>query len=249
MKTNTWKNKLAGLCGSRIQSMDDMLILDNERYLITKNEQGDLCYGVNQRPLINNNTTNVLGGVLMDDTIIVVDDKIPNSVLDASYQQLCQNLNDLTNGSVLNLDEEEIISKVYFQVNDDIQYQKSTAEIENIRSTVLLDTVLLNKFGVCKHHALLTVYLINRLQQDGILKGVAKFKIGRQSKGAHAWATYTTTNGTEYVIDVSNRLICDTGVLKNQDKYEIINSEVLTQQCYKLRETLRDLNETYFSKF
>lgn len=56
--------------------------------------------------------------------------------------------------------------------------------------------------GVCRHQALLTGYLLERLASEGKVSG--KVSVQRNAipgVGAHAWASYVNSRGAEYVID------------------------------------------------
>lgn len=56
--------------------------------------------------------------------------------------------------------------------------------------------------GVCRHQALLTGYLLERLAQEGAVRGQASvdrnYVVGQ---GGHAWARYTNYDGDVFILD------------------------------------------------
>lgn len=72
-----------------------------------------------------------------------------------------------------------------------------------------------NGVGVCRHQALLTAYLIEKLTQeeDPLFRLNGKLSLERNAiadrdenkSGAHAWVRYTNTNGEVYIVDVAQK--------------------------------------------
>jgi hypothetical protein len=63
--------------------------------------------------------------------------------------------------------------------------------------------------GVCRHQGLLAAYLIERLIEDGKMKGSVHIERNTipEYGGAHAWASYTDESGTDYVIDAAQSFV------------------------------------------
>lgn len=63
--------------------------------------------------------------------------------------------------------------------------------------------------GVCRHQGLLAAYLVERLIDDGKLKGQVKIERNTipEYGGTHAWATYVSPEGVEYVIDAAQDFV------------------------------------------
>lgn len=62
--------------------------------------------------------------------------------------------------------------------------------------------------GVCRHQALLTGFLLERLSQDGLVGG--KVSIDRNyvpGEGGHAWVRYTNSGGDVFILDSAQRYI------------------------------------------
>jgi hypothetical protein len=56
--------------------------------------------------------------------------------------------------------------------------------------------------GVCRHQALLTAYLLERLANDGIVRGQASVDRNYvEGRGGHAWARYTNSAGDVFILD------------------------------------------------
>lgn len=62
--------------------------------------------------------------------------------------------------------------------------------------------------GVCRHQALLTGYLLERLSKEGLVGG--KVSIDRNyvpDEGGHAWVRYTNSAGDVFILDSAQRYI------------------------------------------
>lgn len=64
------------------------------------------------------------------------------------------------------------------------------------------------KGGVCRHQALLSGYLLEKLKDDGVVRGTAS--IDRNyvpGEGGHAWVRYKNSAGEVYIIDPAQNYI------------------------------------------
>lgn len=64
------------------------------------------------------------------------------------------------------------------------------------------------KGGVCRHQALLAGWLLEKLIDQGIIKGtVAVERNFVPGRGGHAWARYTSESGQAYIIDAAQNFV------------------------------------------
>ncbi|MDO8551356.1 MAG: hypothetical protein Q7S03_01585 [bacterium] len=74
--------------------------------------------------------------------------------------------------------------------------------IEDVKVT--LNDFMRLKAGVCRHRALLAGYLLERLINEGVLKGrVSVDRNTVRGRGGHAWARYETPERRVFIIDPS----------------------------------------------
>lgn len=80
---------------------------------------------------------------------------------------------------------------------------------------VSLSVYIDEKAGVCRHQALLAGYLLEKLVDDGYLRGqVSVERNFVKDKGGHVWVRYTTHEGKEIIIDPAQHFI---GYLEDVD--------------------------------
>lgn len=162
------------------------------------------------RPIIGRDTP-INGGVYLGggqrEAVVVDDTKSP--YLDNVYSDLIRETeSDRQNGRF----KSAILTRVFDKARQVLPYDLSkTEQIAAPYSNdnkVSLDVFIANKVGVCRHQALLTAYLIERLKKDGYVRGTAS--IDRNSiagKGGHAWVRYTNSGGEVYIIDPAQNFI------------------------------------------
>lgn len=104
----------------------------------------------------------------------------------------------------------EVLDTVFNYVLDIMPYNKE--KTEEIRKKyppdkkISLNVFILNKAGVCRHQALLTGYLIERMIKEGLIQG--QVRINRnyvKNIGGHTWVKYTDNNGQVYIIDPAQK--------------------------------------------
>lgn len=81
---------------------------------------------------------------------------------------------------------------------------------------IYLGVYIENGAGVCRHQALLTGYLVEKLTKEGILGG--KVSVDRnfiKGRGGHAWVRYTNSQGEVFILDPAQEYI---GSLKGAPK-------------------------------
>jgi transglutaminase superfamily protein len=131
----------------------------------------------------------------------IVVDETKTEALTGSYSEVLQRI---TVGD--QVDKRKALQTVYEVTQEKIPYDLDKTD-EYVRpysddTKVALDNFINKGFGVCRHQALLAGYLLEKLKDDGILRG--QVSVNRNfvpGRGAHAWAEYTTFSGTAYVID------------------------------------------------
>lgn len=63
------------------------------------------------------------------------------------------------------------------------------------------------RFGVCRHQALLSGYLIERLIKDKHLQGSVSVDRNQSGEDGHAWCRYTSPSSRIYIVDVAQNLM------------------------------------------
>ncbi len=111
-----------------------------------------------------------------------------------------------------------IFRKVFDIVKEELPFDQKKVDGEvaqfNGDTKVALDHFIQKKAGVCRHQALLTAYLFQKLKQDGIVQGSASIDRNAVSgKGGHAWVRYTNRVGDVFIIDPAQDYI---GPLKDE---------------------------------
>lgn len=72
----------------------------------------------------------------------------------------------------------------------------------NDEPIVPMDAFFKNGLGVCRHHALLLSYFLDRLQHEGLfLKGTVYHHRDLIERGAHIWVMFQRLQGSLYLID------------------------------------------------
>lgn len=164
-----------------------------------------------KRPIIGRDTP-INGGVYVgagEREAIVVDDAKEQLLVDAYAELLERRIADVVkndhrmNQGVL----EDVFALVrekipYSQAIVDEVYRKVLQSPNNPNHKVSLGSYILHKGGVCRHQALLGAYLLEKLAQEGILRG--RVSVDRNTvpgKGGHAWIRYTGSHGVVSIID------------------------------------------------
>lgn len=167
------------------------------------------------RPIIGSDT-HINNGVYLGgsrrEAIVIDDQKYPkeldfayNSVIDSIYQSI----EDGESGV-----KDAILGPVFKIVKELLPYDE--AVVRRLTSAYLSDNkVSLNNFirnngGVCRHQALLTAYLLERLYNNQELDQTDKISIDRNGvigRGAHAWVRYISSDGTKYIVDPAQNFI------------------------------------------
>ncbi len=162
------------------------------------------------RPVIGRDTK-VNGGVYIGDSsreAIVVDDSKDDS-LNKTYRELRVRRYQKEKKGIDFKDQ--ILEEVWALVQEVIPYnEEAVNKIEN--SLPEPDTkVYLSEFfggGICRHQALLGAYLLERLKNEGFLRG--KVSVDRNfvpDQGGHAWIRYETYDGEVMILDPAQNYI------------------------------------------
>lgn len=169
--------------------------------------------------LIIGRDTRINGGVYLGGSAreaIVVDDK-KDASLDRIYQALLERRRkaEQEQGKAF---KDGILEEVWDLVNQVMPFDKNNVEKVVATLTEPDAKIALSRFiggGVCRHQALLTGYLLERLSNEGRVGG--KVSVDRNyvpGKGGHAWVRYTNSIGAVYILDSAQKYI---GALKDMD--------------------------------
>jgi hypothetical protein len=133
------------------------------------------------------------------------------------------------------------------------QWDKTIPKIKIKDTRVLaipIDSFISEKLGVCRHHALVTAYIMdgltklcsNKTNRPYLSGNVQIIRDNLKSGGAHAWTAYTTKTNMIH-IDTLWNIISDFSNAKNREKLErIYGAEVILRQIKKISRNLRDSN-------
>ncbi|MCJ7805343.1 hypothetical protein MUP46_01735 [Patescibacteria group bacterium] len=168
------------------------------------------------RPIIGRDTA-INGGVYLgggEREAIVVDDSLPKSPLNNVYSELlAMRARAVQRGEHF---KETLLSDVFDLVRHRLPYnERRVREIGaaiGIKpdQKVSLGVYITEKTGVCRHQALLVAYLLERLRNEGRVKG--KVSVDRNyipGIGGHAWVRYINSAGEVIIIDPARELIDD----------------------------------------
>ena len=175
--------------------------------------------GFFQGRLIIGRDTRINGGVYLGGSAreaIVVDDQKDES-LGRIYQALLERRRkaEQEQGKTF---KDGILDEVWALVNTVMPFDKN--RVEEVTSSLAQpdSKIALSRFiggGVCRHQALLTGYLLERLSNEGLVGG--KVSVDRNyvpGKGGHAWVRYTNSIGAVYILDSAQKYI---GALNDMD--------------------------------
>ncbi|MBI4057568.1 MAG: protein phosphatase 2C domain-containing protein [Elusimicrobia bacterium] len=99
--------------------------------------------------------------------------------------------------------EEQFLRRTYHTIQKEIPYSSERAEeLEkgNIdRSMVIGKANLKGRKGVCRHQALASAALLEKLKQESYLSGEIYYVVGN----GHAWTEYVFPTGKSYILDVA----------------------------------------------
>ena len=162
------------------------------------------------RPIIGRDRK-INGGVYLgagEREAVVVDDK-KDQAIGRVFQELIKRRREAeARGRGF---KDGILEEVWRLVGQVIPY--SDQQVENIVSRLPGpdSKVYLSSFiggGVCRHQALLTGYLLERLSEAGLVGG--KVSIDRNhvlGEGGHAWVRYTNSDGDVFILDSAQQYI------------------------------------------
>ncbi len=179
------------------------------------------------RPIIGHDTR-ITGGVYIGGgarEAIVVDDyrhsestdpsrhkneKDGQIIYDAVYARVLQEITSQTTQEDIASDD-RLLKSVYSVVDQVLQYDNDFARTiaKKYKDRKVNLAYFINEHkGVCRHQALLVGYLLERLVNDGKLHGKASIQRNAiKGYGAHAWASFTAEDGTEYIVDVTQGFV------------------------------------------
>lgn len=141
--------------------------------------------------------------------VLVVDSKKYPLEFDSAYRVVTQQAG--ARRFLKRADEYQLLLSVYQVVCQLIPYRKNVAErfARSHSGKKLALNVYFGVGGVCRQQCLLAGYLVERLMNDGYLRGRVSVDRNSRSDGGHAWARFTNVDGVTYIIDVAQG-VCDT---------------------------------------
>lgn len=106
----------------------------------------------------------------------------------------------------------KVLRAVYDTVTEALPTQDN-GEVENLvkkldvrdDKKISLDVFIERGVGVCMHSALTAGVLLELFKNDGYIGGNISVDRNNTSLGAHAWARYTTSDGTAMILDVTQK--------------------------------------------
>jgi len=198
------------------------------------------------RPIIGSDRP-INGGVYLGAEVreaIVVDDK-KDLLLDRIYQELLQRRAQAKEEKGETF-KEGILEEVWELVNEVMPYDE--AAVERVCSDLPEpDTkIQLSEFiggGVCRHQALLTAYLLERLGKEQLVGGyVSVDRNYVPEKGGHAWARYENSGGVVYILDSAQGYLGTLGdIPETGDRWFYEREEDTNPRLKKLMQLKRKL--------
>jgi hypothetical protein len=162
------------------------------------------------RPIIGRDKK-INGGVYLgagSREAIVVDDQ-KDQALEKIYQELLRRRkNKLLEEKSF---KDGLLTEIWQLVSQVMPYDSQRVNEITSRLTKPDSKIYLSAFlegGVCRHQALLTGYLLEKLSTEGFLGG--KVSIDRnfvKGKGGHAWVRYTNSKGNVFILDSAKQYI------------------------------------------
>ncbi len=111
------------------------------------------------------------------------------------------------------LSEAEILSGVYEITAEKLKTSLKETEriiakysVGNDRK-ISLEMFIQEGYGVCRHHALLAGFLLEKLCIGGHLQGKVSVDRNTSGKSGHAWARYTRTDGVVMILDATHQYV------------------------------------------
>ena len=157
------------------------------------------------RPIIGRDSK-INGGVYVgggEREAVVVDDIKQPELQDAYRELLKRRKNQALHGIDF---KDGILEEVFDLTREILPYDEN--KVDNITRNlshdekVALSVFINEKGGVCRHQALLAGYLLEKLRNDGYVRGIAS--IDRNfvpGEGGHSWVRYVNSVGKVFVID------------------------------------------------
>lgn len=158
-----------------------------------------------QGRLIIGRDRKINGGVYLGGSereAIVVDDKKDPAIARIYQELINRRLDAQRRGMGF---KEGVLEEVWHLVNQVMPYNEYQVEDVVSRLPEPDSKIYLSAFiggGVCRHQALLTAYLLERLANEGLVGG--KVSIDRNfvpKLGGHAWVRYTNSAGEVFILD------------------------------------------------
>ena len=153
--------------------------------------------------------TKIDGGVSIGgyprEAIVVDSEKYP--AIQILYQRA--KINAKSDGLIT---QRSAIRAVYETV-DDVFIRRSEESLDNFRESrgivddkkVALDAFIAAGVGVCRHMALTAGVLLEKLIEEGYLRGRASVNRNSYNHSAHEWARFEESVGGIYIIDVAQK--------------------------------------------
>ncbi len=137
---------------------------------------------------------------------IVVDDSVSPQIW-KTYDDLLERISvdgRVDRGKVLETVQSLVAERLPYDLSRTLEIAKPFQRCKKVS----LGLFMQKRAGVCRHQALLAGYLLERLVDDGRIRGHASVRRNIvKGFGGHAWAEYQNATGERYVIDPAQNFL------------------------------------------
>lgn len=189
-------------------TIEDCTIILNSKKLLYSKARSSLSnvienvarYGINERLTIVNGEQSVNGRILLGGDYIVLDDTLEESVVIRKVRD--DFLKEAREKQIKDTD----IAKLAYKFS--INCFTSSEDDDTSKKITLLDENIVRRTGVCRHHMMLTGYLLEIAKKENLIEGTFNTKLGfyENAEEGHAWVEYITTDGEKWILDGINKL-------------------------------------------
>lgn len=144
---------------------------------------------------------------------VVVDDDKYTSYYDILYSEIIDQIYEVARSYPESSVQEKVLQPVFEAVRRAMPYNDEavhTLTSHMVDKKINLGAFLKAKAGVCRHQALMTAYIMERLQKDQELVPKDRISVDRNTipgVGGHAWLRYTAEDGEVYIVDPAQEVV------------------------------------------
>lgn len=157
-----------------------------------------------------------------------IDSKDDIAILTSITRYIKKEIFDKTENLIKNVEE---FSKTYAALNpaNTIGYKG------NYIPLIPIDAFIKERIGVCRHHALVTNYMIDGLIKKTILKGDVKaIRDNLDRGGGHIWNVFLSTDGKKFIIDAMWGLVKEINECSAESLNQYYGAECMRRQSIRL---------------